>query len=49
MSLSDPARAGLETNQTSLERPENGYAATLLERIFREEWEKLPNTGWLSL
>jgi hypothetical protein len=40
--------AGLEPDRTSLERPENRCAATLpsnlteLERISREEWEKLP-------
>jgi hypothetical protein len=38
----------LEPNLTSLERPDNSCAATLpsnqteLERICREEWEKLP-------
>jgi hypothetical protein len=39
----------LEPDQTSLERPENHCAATHspsnpreLERICREEWEKLP-------
>jgi hypothetical protein len=38
----------LEPDRTSLERPENICAATLpsnmtvLERICREEWEKLP-------
>jgi hypothetical protein len=39
---------GLEPYRTSLERPENSSAVTLpihlteLERICREEWEKLP-------
>ena len=34
---------GLEPDRTSLERPENSCAdLTELERICREEWEKLP-------
>ena len=55
MSLSGPAKHGLEPNQTSLEKPKITVQQsslsnlTELKRIYREEWEKLPKYSCAKL